>query len=230
MSAIAESIAVSTAPLPVAGADTPQAGRRVPDFAGVLPLGSASGLSALVTRHPQDGWVAAAPYPLGRAGRRAMRSVIRLMCPPAPAPSVEPMMERVETHILRLLRYMPRVVAWGVRAAFVLLDHAPRLLFASHRRLSGLSPEAGSLVLARLAASPFGPVLEAIKAIRGLVLSSYFDQDEVHEAMHYAPGTFMRERIALRERLKRGSAPEPGDTIAPPPARAPFVQTHMEDV
>lgn len=226
MSTLVETVAAGTHREPMAEVRVAGAGRRISDFAGLAPLATPD---ALVVRHAQDAWVAADPYPLGRAGRRAMRSVIRLMCPPAPAPSVEPMMERVETHILRLLRYMPRVVSWGVRASFVLLDHAPRLMLSSHRRLSGLSPEAGSRILGRLASSRFGPIREAIKAIRGLVLSSYFDQDEVHAAIGYAPGTFMRSRIALRERLKRGAAPEPADTIAVPPARMPWLAATMEE-
>jgi hypothetical protein len=37
---------------------------------------------------------------------------------------------------------------------------------------------------------------------KGVLLSGYFDQDEVHEALDYEPLGFFRDRIALRkERL-----------------------------
>lgn len=212
--------AVDAAPAP---GDAARGGREIADFAGVEPLAHAE---ALAVRHPEDGLALARPYPLGRAGRRALRGLIRLMCPADGAPCVEPMMERLELQIRTMLRYMPRPVAWAVRAAIVVVDHSPRLLLASHRRLSGLDPAAGARVLRRLASSRLAPVRELIAALRGLVLSSYFDQDEVHEAIDYAPGTFLRARIALRQRLLAGGSVGPADMIPAPAGAAPHVTLH----
>jgi hypothetical protein len=32
-------------------------------------------------------------------------------------------------------------------------------------------------------------------------MSAYFDQDEVHRALHYAPVPFIKARVSLRQRL-----------------------------
>ncbi|MNC92104.1 hypothetical protein D3C83_84730 [compost metagenome] len=40
-----------------------------------------------------------------------------------------------------------------------------------------------------------------VVAVRGLVLSAYFDQDEAHKALGYAPIPFIRERIQRRQLL-----------------------------
>jgi hypothetical protein len=40
-----------------------------------------------------------------------------------------------------------------------------------------------------------------IVGIRGITLSTFYDQDETHRAMGYVPLPFLSERIALRRRL-----------------------------
>lgn len=223
MAATTETVAIWAGASP---SEHTRGGREIADFGGTRSLATTT---ELAVRHPSDGWTPARPYPLGRAGRRALHGLIRLMCTTEGAPSVDPMMERLELQIRTLLRYMPRPVSWAVRAGIVLVDHSPRLLLASPRRLSGLDPAAGAQVLRRLATSPLRPVRELVQALRGLVLSTYFDQSEVHAAIDYAPGTFMRARIALRQRLLAGETVEAGDWIPLPAGAAPHVTFHPRD-
>jgi hypothetical protein len=40
-----------------------------------------------------------------------------------------------------------------------------------------------------------------VLAVRGVILSAYFDQNEVHRAIGYSPLPFLTRRMALRRRL-----------------------------
>jgi hypothetical protein len=108
---------------------------------------------------------------------------------------------------------MPRVVAFALRYSFRLVDNLPRLFFWSRRRLHRLTASEARTFVGRLGASQFPPLRELISAVRGIVLSTYFDQDEVHAALNYAPREFVRQRIAVRDRLLNDSAPLDGDMI-----------------
>lgn len=164
-------------------------------------------------RHPDDGWTKADPFPMGSPARNALRGLARVLCPPAPAPQLPDLEDRIENETRTLMRYMPLPVAWMLRIVFRLLDQAPRLLFMSRRRLHRLDTESARRVIHRLASSSIGPVRELVGAARSVVLSIYFDQDEVHEALGYAPIPFMRDRIRLRQRLLSGGTTSPGDLI-----------------
>jgi len=102
-----------------------------------------------------------------------------------------------------------------MRLVIRLLDEMPRLALVSTRRLHALEPERARALLHRLAESPIAPVRELVGAARSIVLSIYFDQDEVHEAMGYAPVPFMRSRIGLRYRLLAGAPSSQADVISP---------------
>jgi hypothetical protein len=164
-------------------------------------------------RHTDDGWVFAEPFPMGGPSRRAFRGLIRAMCPPAPAPQLPDLEDRLEEQIRRHMRYMPRIVAYSLRYAFRLVDNLPRVFFWSRRRLHRLEPGDAREFIGRLAASRFTPLRELISAVRGIVLSTYFDQDEVHEALDYAPRMFMKNRIDLRQRMLTGYEPKQTDMI-----------------
>lgn len=164
-------------------------------------------------RRPDDGWVFAEPFPMGMAARRAFRGLIRAMCPPAPAPQLPDLEDRIETQIRRHMQYMPRIVAHSLRYAFRIVDNLPRFFFWSRRRLHRLEPEDARAFVGRLASSRFPPLRETISAVRGIVLSTYFDQDEVHEALDYAPRMFMKNRIDLRQRMLTGYEPTQTDMI-----------------
>lgn len=159
-----------------------------------------------------DGWQIADPLPMSRRTRRAFQGLIRAVLPPAPAPRGPEMVERIEVHARRLLRYMPRTVQIALPLAFRALEWVPRVLFASARRLSALTPATANELLERFGALAV-PFRELVWAVRGIILSVYFDQDEVHEEMRYAPGTWMRSRIALRQRMLGGSGFGLGDMV-----------------
>lgn len=166
-------------------------------------------------RRPNDGWILASPFPMGEPARRALRGLIRVLCPPAPAPQLPDLEDRLERETRTLMRYMPLPVAYLLRIAFRLIDNAPRWLFMSRRRLQGMEPTEARAVIHKLANSKFGPIRELAGVARSLVLSIYFDQDEVHKALNYAPIPFMKSRIATRARLLAGAPLVDGDIIPP---------------
>jgi hypothetical protein len=154
-----------------------------------------------LARHPGDGWIAADPHPMAAVVRRALHAVIRAVVPPPPAPQPADLVERVELYVRRFMSYMHPLAAFGLMFAFVLMDWAPRLLLRSHRRLQGLERSEGARILEQLVHSRLEALRSAVLAARGIILSAYFDQQEVHEALGYAPVPFMRERVARRARL-----------------------------
>src|SRR5690606_36525541 len=93
------------------------------------------------------------------------------------------------------------------------LDVAPIALLKSRKRLRDMERAEASQFLTQLAQKPVGANL--VFAARMAVLSQYFDQDEVTEAIGYTPVPFMVERIALRKRLLADETPEPEDMIGP---------------
>lgn len=156
---------------------------------------------APLTRHPDDGWQLAEPYPLGTGATRALDALIITLCPAAPAPATPELFARVSLHVRHFLRYMPPLAARGFVLCLFVLDWAPRLLFVSWRRLHALGRTQASSILTRMARSRFAILRTLVVAVRGLVLSAYFDQDEVHQAIGYAPLPFLRERVERRRLL-----------------------------
>ena len=154
-----------------------------------------------LARHPVDGWIAADPHPMRPAVRRALHAVIRAIVPPAPAPQPADLVERVELYVRRFMSYMHPLAAFGLMLAFVLMDWSPRLLLRSRHRLQGLGRSEGARILEALVRSRLEVFRSAVIAARGAILSAYFDQHEVHEALGYAPVPFLRERVARRAQL-----------------------------
>ncbi|HMJ10635.1 MAG TPA: hypothetical protein VK524_04465 [Polyangiaceae bacterium] len=152
-------------------------------------------------RHPQDGWKNADPYPMGSWARGAFRALILAVCPPSPAPHLPDVVDRIELHVRRLMRYMHPLAARALWIAIFILDWAPRFAFFSRHRLQGLTAEEGSLFLSRLGATRLHLLRTLLTGIRGAILSAYFDQDEVHRALGYAPLPFISERRELRAQL-----------------------------
>ncbi len=164
-------------------------------------------------RTADEGWIMADPFPMGRPALRAFTGLVGAICPPDPAPRSDELDARVVEQVRVYMRYMPWLVAWMLKMAMRALDHAPRLLFASRRRLSRLDPVNARIIIGRLANSRIGPIRELIAAVRGVVLSTYFDQEEVHEALDYAPIPWMKDRMALRDRLLAGREHDTADVI-----------------
>jgi len=154
-----------------------------------------------LARHPKDGWRLADPYPLSANARRVLHAVVRAMCPPSPAPRSYDLMHRVELGARRLLRYMHPVVARCLELGLFVLDWLPILTLSSTLRLHALGSARTSALLARWSHGRIKTLRLLMQGMRGMILSAYFDQSEVHAAMHYDPVAFMHERVALRKKL-----------------------------
>lgn len=152
-------------------------------------------------RHRHDPWKSADPYPMGSWARDAFRAIIRAVCPPPPAPQLPDVVDRIELHVRRLMRYMHPLAARALWVAIFILDWAPRLAFFSRHRLQGLTAEEGAVFLTKLGTSRVHLLRTMLTGIRGAILSAYFDQAEVHRALNYAPLPFISERRELRAQL-----------------------------
>jgi hypothetical protein len=162
-------------------------------------------------RHPGDGWILADPYPVRDTTRRALRGLIRIVCPPVP--HLEDLEDRIEIHVRRMLRYMLPVVAFGFVVSVHALDWAPLWRGVAFRRLQRLDRDRAEQLLTQMGESRSGIVRAMILGVRGLVLSTFFDQDEVHRAMDWHPLPFLVERMELRERLLAGASPTVQDSV-----------------
>lgn len=154
-----------------------------------------------LARHPDDAFRLAEPYPMNAASRRVFRALIVALCPPPPAPQPEGIVTRVEECARRFIRYMHPAVARVMAISILLIDFLPILTFTAARRFSRLGPQRANEFVARLAHSRFTALRTLIAGLRGLILSVYFDQSEVHAALGYHPVPFMKERMLLRGRL-----------------------------
>jgi len=162
--------------------------------------------SPKLKRHPDDGWRLAEPYPMSSALLDSFRALVQAICPPPPAPWSPEIARRVELYVRSFMQYMHPIVARALCVAIALLDWAPRFLFVSTRRLKRLDPREAGRVLARLAHARFSLLRSLVLAVRGVILSAYFDQDEVHRALGYSPIPFLTNRLSLRQRLLEKSA------------------------
>jgi hypothetical protein len=158
-------------------------------------------------RHPRDGWQIAHPYPLGPRALRVLKLLIDALCPSGSAPRSAELDERVLLGARRFLAYMHPTVSRGLAFGLVLLDFLPVLMLAASRTLHRLSPADASRLFARWTRSRFTALRLLVTGLRSLVLSVYFDQDEVHRAMRYAPVPFIKDRIRLRSELLRPLLP-----------------------
>ncbi len=189
---------------------------------GVSPTPSASGRPTIsaaqfgggvptLERDTDPTFQPAVPYPMGRSSTRSLAALVVLICPTTIMNA--DIQARVVAQIRSGMSYMPGIAAWGLRFCFELLDWAPRFLFKGVRRLRGIEPEKARAILHQLSESSLTPIRTLMYAVKGLILNAYFDQEEVHQALNYAPAPFMRERIALRQRMLAGQAPADADYI-----------------
>ena len=154
-----------------------------------------------LARRSTDGWKRAAPYPMGRYVRRVFRFLVECMMPPPPAPNSKELVDEVENVVRSWMPYMLPLSARGLSLSILLLDLAPIFLFVAPRRLHKMRPERASALLSEMVHGRFAFLRLLVVALRGVVMSAYFDQEEVHRAISYRPVAFMRERIALRAGL-----------------------------
>jgi hypothetical protein len=165
-----------------------------------------------VARHPQDGWTLADPAPLSRASERALHHLVWALLPPPPAPRPADIEARVERQVRCMMQYMPATLRFGFVLLLRLLNLSPLWRFRALKRLGGLSQEQASDVLTGIATSRLMPLRLLMLAPKAIVLSAYFDQDEVHAALDYEPRAFIRERTLERQEwlAREGEAQERG--------------------
>jgi hypothetical protein len=164
-----------------------------------------------IRRHPQDGWSLADPVKLSSGSERALGGVVRALLPPPPAPRPADIEARVTTHVRVMLQYMPAALRLGFILMMHLLEWSPLWRFSAFSKLSKLPAERGSRILAGIASSRLAPLRMMMLAPKAIVLSAYFDQDEVHAALDYEPRSFIQGRIARRnELLTSGALDDPG--------------------
>ncbi|NOY90505.1 MAG: hypothetical protein GXP55_04785 [Deltaproteobacteria bacterium] len=181
-----------------------------------------------LARHPDDGFVMADPRPMGRASLRVLDAIVGAVLPPAPAPH-EPGLEQEIAHSVRvMMQYMPPLSARGFVWVMHLLNWSPLWRLRGLLPLTRISTQRASSVLRGIANSRFLYIRLLMLGPKGLVLSSYFDRDEVHRELRYDPTTFIRARIELRERLLAGGEATPEDDIAEPPGLVAISTTQPE--
>jgi hypothetical protein len=90
-------------------------------------------------------------------------------------------------------------VSRGLVLGLVVLDWLAVLTVRS--RLHRASSAAARAALAKWSSSRVALLRLLVMGLRSLVQSVYFDQDEVHAAIGYAPVPFQRRRIELRRSL-----------------------------
>jgi len=181
-----------------------------------------------LARHPDDGFIMAEPRPMGAATLRVLDAIVRAVVPPPPAPHAPGMEKEIATTVRVMMQYMPPLSARG----FVLLLHF--LNWSPLWRLRGLLPltrirsERASRILTGIASSRWLLIRLLMLGPKGLVLSAYFDRDDVHQVLRYDPTTFIRSRIELRQRLLAGGEATAEDGIAEPPELTAISQQPFE--
>jgi hypothetical protein len=170
--------------------------RRLPLAEGERPA-----LTEMVERHPNDGWRLCEPLTVSPATDRALHGLVRTLLPPPPAPRTAELDAHVARHVRVMLMYMPPTMRLGFLLIVRLLELSPIWRFAAFSRLSSMDPARGSEVLQGLTTSSFILFRLLMLAPKAVVLSTYFDTDEVHRVLGYEPKGFLRERIQRREQL-----------------------------
>ncbi len=166
-------------------------------------------------RQTQDDWRMADVYPMGKSSLIAFKALIKALCPPAPAPQLPDLEERVSGGVRRIMPYMSVVAAKAFIVVVKILDWSPLWRFKSFRRLRSLPPERASAILEGIGNSRIHLFRQLMVIARGAVLSTYFDQDEVHEALGYKPRAWLKDRLRLRNRLVAGQQARADDRIGP---------------
>jgi hypothetical protein len=127
--------------------------------------------------------------------------VVHALLPPAPAPRPKDIEARVTRQVRCMMQYMPPALRLGFVVLVRALAWAPMWRFQAPKKLSQLPQQEASRVLAGIALSRVMPLRLMMLAPKAIVLSAYFDQDEVHAVLDYEPRAFIHERTLRREEL-----------------------------
>lgn len=154
--------------------------------------------SPVLERHPNDGWSLAAPMTVSARTRRVLMALANAILPDRPR--TDDTLETVTTHALVSLQYMPRSSALIFLLSMRLLNWSPLWRFRGLRPLIALPRDEARAHLEAATRSRWLGVRLMMYGPLGLFMSSYFDQDYVHDAIGYAPKPFVEERIQLRRK------------------------------
>ena len=165
----------------------------------------------VLQRHPDDGWMLAAPLEVGARTHRVLLKLADAILPPSPR--TETTLEDVTQHALICLRYMPRSTATLFVLGMRLINWSPLWRLRGLRPLSALPAEIARQQLLGIVQSRWLPVRLLMYGPLGLFMSSYFDQDYVHQELDYAPTPFVAERIELRRKWIEGREPGAAEEI-----------------
>jgi len=138
-----------------------------------------------------------------------------------PSPRTETTLEDVARHALVYLRYMPRSTATLFLLGMRVINWSPLWRFRGLRPLSALPPETARRQLLGVVQSRWLPVRLLMYGPLGLFMSSYFDQDYVHQELDYAPIPFVADRIELRRKWIEGREPGADEEIHHLPSGTP---------
>ncbi len=173
----------------------------------------ATGEPGRAERHPDDGFPLADPRPFDPLTESVARAMIRAILPPPPAPRPEGIEDTILTHLRVMTQYMPFITGTGFFVLLHLLNFSPLWRGKKLATITRLDPEEASHILHDVASSKLLFVRMMMLAPKALIMSTYFDQDEIHEALRYDPKGFTKERIDFRKRLLDGLAPRPEDML-----------------
>ena len=158
------------------------------------------------TRHPNDGWTLAEPLQVGNATRKLLHTLVDAVI--ADEPRTNTTIEDVARHVLVSLQYMLRSTQIGFLVGVHLLNWSPLWRFRGLRPLTRRSTDDVRHLLGEVGQSRWLPARLLMLAPQGLIMSTYFDQPYVHEAIDYAPESFVRSRIDLRKAWLAGQEPD----------------------
>jgi hypothetical protein len=116
-----------------------------------------------------------------------------------------------------MLQYMVPVVALGFVVALFIVDFSPIWRLRAFSRVQKMDHGRAEQMLHEMGESGSPLIRMLILGVRGLVLSTFFDQDEIHAAMKWKPLPFFDERVALRQRLLLGEPARAEDSLIPEP-------------
>ncbi len=151
-----------------------------------------------------NNWTLADPFWLPGMVRGPLRGLIRVVCPLKAGPQVPDLVDRIEQQTRVHMAYMNPFVAIGLCLIFVLMNLSPLWRLRSWRTLASLSVtdrQRAVAILADLQRSHSFLLLQMMLAVRGTLLTAYYDQPEVHNALGYHPIPWIRDRIAHRRQL-----------------------------
>ncbi len=184
-----------------------------------MSAGTHHGPLPVLERHPDDGWSLAVPMAVSARMQRVLVTLADAILPDQPR--TESTLRDAVDHALVSIQYMPRSSALLFLFGMRLLNWAPLWRLRGTRPLTAVSTEAARAHLVAITKSRWLPVRLLMYGPLGLFMSSYFDQDYVHQELEYAPAPFVAERILLRKKWLMGQEPDAEAEIHHHPEASP---------